>query len=84
MMAVFVTTAAAEDGPAPTAASESASAESSSSRVATTSSGEALPLINWASPGVPPVPYQKRLSVRAKRSGASPRSRSSGPNSKNA
>ena len=34
MMAVLVTTAAAEVGPAPTAASESASAASSASRVA--------------------------------------------------
>ena len=84
MIAVLVTTAAAEVGPAPTAASESASAASSASRVAVTSSGEAFLRISCARPGSPSAPYQKRLSVRTKRSGARPRSRCSGPNSKNA
>ena len=84
MIAVLTTIAVAEVGPDPTAASEAASASSSAWRVASTSAAADFRRISCASPGWLSAPYQNSPSVRANRSGARPRRRCSGPNSKNA
>jgi hypothetical protein len=84
MIAVLTTIAVAEVGPEPTADSDAESASSSALRDASTSAVVDFRRISCASPAWPSAPYQNRPSVRANSSGARPRRRCSGPNSKNA